>query len=141
MSFVGLTSRTGVRLPSSPPMNKVYAVGVLQIDLSENARRIIKEDRLWHLFAKFEDAEEAVLKNSGDIFEYYYNFALIEETYVIDPTDPPKPGEFGGFPKEWWYHADYTVNPPDEKTGWREPFIQAVEKPKCLDKTVYFWVG
>jgi hypothetical protein len=122
-------------------MKRVYAVGVFQLDTSPDARRTIKDQRLWHLFAKLEEAEKCVLENRGDLFEYYYNYALIEEIYVIDSEDKPEPGEFGGFPKEWWFVADYTQNPADPKTGWREPVIFACDKPACLEKTVYFWVG
>src|SRR5437868_15463194 len=115
-------------------MHKVYAVGVMQLDTSENAKRPKKSERLWHLFANLEEAQECVLQNRGDLFEYYYNYALIEETYVIDKTDPPQEGEFAGLPREWWYHADYSINTPDERTGWSEPVVTACEKPKCFDR-------
>ena len=119
-------------------MNKVYAVGCLHIDLAPNTRRIIREDRLWHLFARFEDAEECVLKNRGDLFECTFNFALIEETYVIDPTDPPKEGEQLETPREWWYFADHSKS--SEENDYN-PEVSACEKPKPLEKTVYFWIG
>jgi hypothetical protein len=122
-------------------MKKVYALGVLQIDTNPDARRTIKEERLWHLFASFEEAEQAMLSNSGDLFEYYYNYGLIEEIYVIDSTDKPEPGEIAWPPQEWWYFADYTINPPDERTNWSEPVIKACEKPAVLDRCVHFWVG
>ncbi len=113
----------------------------MQIDTSEKAHRTIKSDHLAGLYAHFEEAERAILENRGDFFEYYYNYALIEETYVIDHQDPPGPGELPFPPKEWWYHADYSVNQPDPKTGWSEPVISPCEKPKVLDRIVYFWVG
>jgi len=117
-------------------MHKVYAVGVFQLDTAENAYRHIKDSRLWHLFANLEEAQECVLQNRGDLFEYYYNYALIEETYVIDKTDPPKEGEFGGLPREWWYHADFSQMDED-----KNPKITEVPKPACFEQTVYFWVG
>jgi hypothetical protein len=117
-------------------MNKVYAVGVFQLDTSENARRPKKSERLWHLFANLEEAQEAVLKNRGDLFEYYYNYALIEEVYVIDKNDQPKAGEFAGFPREWWYFADFSQMDED-----KNPKITEVSKPECFAQVVYFWVG
>lgn len=119
-------------------MKKVYALGVMQLDTSENPRRLFKDRRLWHLFANLEEAQECVLNNRGDLFEYYYNYALIEEVYVIDKNDPLKEGDWSqdGFPREWWYHADF--NKMDEE---KNPTITEVGKPECFDKTVYFWVG
>lgn len=114
---------------------KVYAVGCLQIDTNPG-RQTIKQDRLWHLFAKFEDAEKAVLSNSGDMFERYYNYAVIEETYVIDPSSKD---EAFYVPKEWWYAADYTKS--DSQDNWHDVEVSACEKPKCLENTVCFWVG
>jgi len=119
-------------------MNKVYAVGCLQIDETPNAKRTIKEDQLWHLFAKFEDAEECVLGNSGDLFECNFNYALIEETYVINPSDPPKEDELLTMPREWWYFADHSKG---NEENLFEPEISACEKPKCLKNCVYFWIG
>lgn len=119
-------------------MNKVYAVGVLQIDESPNAKEIIRDDRLWHLFAKLEDAQKCVLENQGDIFECMYNYALIEETCLINSDDPPKEGEFLGLPREWWYHADHSKACEENDFA---PEITACEKPKPLERTVYFWIG
>ena len=50
-------------------MPNVYAVGVIQADLSENPRRFIKDQRLWFLYSKFEDAEfysDTYIKNDPD---------------------------------------------------------------------------
>lgn len=70
------------------------------------------------MYARFEQAERTILENRGDFFEYYYNYALIEETYVIDSQDPPKEGEHIFPPREWWFFADYSINEPDPKTDW-----------------------
>lgn len=119
-------------------MKKVYALGVMQIDTSPNANRTIKSDHLAGLYAHFEEAERAVLENRGDMFEYYYNYALIEETYVIDPIDPPKEGEHLDTPREWWYFADHSKSSEDNDFN---PEISACQKPKCLENLVYFWIG
>lgn len=115
---------------------KVYAVGCLQIDTNPEAKQTIKQRRLWHLFANFEDAEKAVLENGGDMFERYYNFACIEETYVIDPTSKE---EAFYVPKEWWYFADYSKS--NDQENWYDTVVTACDKPKCLDRVVCFWVG
>lgn len=117
-------------------MTYVYAVGVMQLDTSDKNKYAKKDERLWHLFAKLEEAQECVLQNRGDLFEYYYNYALIEEIYVIDKTETPKEGESYGFPREWWYFADFSQM--DEE---KNPKITEVPKPECFDRTVYFWVG
>lgn len=39
----------------------------------------IKDDRTWGWFNSFKKAEDIVLKNQTDIFEYYYNYAVIEK--------------------------------------------------------------
>jgi len=122
-------------------MKKVYAVGVLQLDASPNARHLFKARHLAGLYAHFEEAEQAILENRGDFFEYYYNYALIEETYVIDSQDQPGPGEIPWPPREWWYFADYTINTPDKKTGWSEPVISKCEKPSVVHNVVHFWSG
>lgn len=119
-------------------MNKVYAVGCLELDTAENARRVILQDRLWFLFAKFEEAEKCILENHSDIFEYSYNYALIEEILVIDDSIPYVEGESAEFPpREWWYHADFSVITEEVLN----PLVTKVEKPKCLDRTCCFWAS
>lgn len=115
-------------------MKHIYAVGVLQLKEQTIRGPLIADQRLWHLFASLEEAQECVLQNQGDLFEYYYNYALIEEVYVFDKTDHYR--ESSGLPQEWWYHADFSKM--DEN---KNPTITAVEKPAVLEKMVYFWVG
>lgn len=117
---------------------KVYAVGCLQIDTNPEAKQTIKQQRLWSLYARFEDAEKCILENHGDIFEYSFTHALIEEVLVIDPNLPYKEGESAEYPpKEWWYQADYSVITEDH----RDPLVTKVDKPKCLDRVCCFWVN
>ena len=69
-------------------MNKIYTIYVVALD-DDGTRmktRVGKKgnvyelgDRVWGWFDKFEDAEKIVLNNETDIFEYYYNYACIEE--------------------------------------------------------------
>lgn len=117
---------------------KIYALGCLQLDTLSKAAYPIKSERLWHLYAKFEDAEKCVLENRGDIFECNYNYALIEEIWVIDHSETLTEEEKKNWfpPKEWWYFADYNHGHEEY-----EPVIKQVDKPKCLEKIVYFWVG
>jgi len=103
---------------------KVYAMGVLQIDF--NLRNPIRSTRLWSLYKRVNDAENTVLTNSGDIFEFYYNYALIEEVSVI-----PSRGKFT-LPEQWWYHADYSED---------KVIISKVDVPKPFKNTFCWWVG
>jgi hypothetical protein len=124
-------------------MNKVYAVGVMQADLSDNSGnspgQIIKASRLWFFFARFEDAEECVLQNQTDIFEYYYNVALIEEHYVYDPHDPEGATQKWNTPTQWWYEAIYpVVNTGKDDVG---PQIRKMENPKIFEHIYCFWAG
>jgi hypothetical protein len=107
--------------------------------MSDSKKYPIKSERLWALYARLEDAEQAVLENRGDLFEYSYNYALIEEIFVIDPDDKPSKEESYFPPKEWWYEAKYNRDPTQDADP--DPIISKVEKPSCLEKTVYFWAG
>jgi hypothetical protein len=122
-------------------MKKVYAIGTMLIDLSEKSANRIKASRLWTLYHDFDEAEKVVMENSGDIFEYYYNVALIEEICVIDKKDPPQPGEehLWGPPRQWWYHAEYTTEENGEQS--REPTVSKMGVPENLKNVCYFWVG
>lgn len=122
-------------------MKKVYALGVMKIEESPRFHNTIKDSRLWSLYAKFEDAEEAVLKNYGDIFEYYYNYALIEEVWVHDPSDMPTEEESKKLflPQEWWYKAEHFVEDPAFDNSIIS--VSKTEKPASLEKIVFFWVG
>lgn len=128
-------------------MKKVFAVGAMQLDESPNARRQIVSSRLWHLFLNFKDAEEAVLGNHGDLFEYTYNYALIEEVMVLDPNATRSKEEKEDWfpPKEYWYKAVYRPHDEVRTIGQddpiHDPIVTKVDKPACLDKIVYFWVG
>lgn len=63
----------------------IYAVGTLFIDYNENLKYLnVKDKRLWYLFKNLDEAKSCILNNSSDIFEYYYNYALIERCYLID---------------------------------------------------------
>lgn len=116
---------------------KVYSVGVIQADLSDNAGKFIKEQRLWYLFKNFEDAEKCVLENHGDIFECDYDYAVIEETYVHDYSNPAKDGELAYVPEQWWYHAEYSTT-----NRWEtDPIICKVNRPKCMENVCYIWIG
>ena len=113
--------------------HKVYAVGTLQIREVNKEDYSIKSDHLCALYARFEDAEKAVLENRGDIFENYYNYALIEETWVIDHSVPNEEAKNWFPPKEWWYKASWD----DEG----EITIEKTTKPESLDRVVFFWTG
>lgn len=122
---------------------KVYALGVMQLEYDHRTKEgeppsfFTKDQRLWGLYEKFEDAEEAMLNNMGDLFEYSYNLGLIEEVTVYSRTT-----EFMSTwdEKRWWYLAEYTPDPsaPFGKTG---PKVSKIECPEFFLRTVNFWVG
>lgn len=118
-------------------MNKVYAVGCMQIDTAENAVKDLKSQRLWGLFASLEAAQQYVIENRGDIFERYYNYALIEELHLWDT--PSDDGEHHYVPKEWWFHA--TFPNANDQDDWNHAEVTPCDKPKCLDRIVCFWAG
>jgi hypothetical protein len=122
---------------------KVYALGVMQIEYDHRSKEgeqpsfFSKDSRLWSLYATFEEAEEAMMNNSGDLFEFSYNLGLIEEVYVVGTKDdsPSRICE-----ERWWYLAEYTPDPtaPFGKTG---PKISKIDCPEFFQRTVNFWVG
>ena len=108
-------------------MSTIYAMGVLNVDFS--ARRYVKDQRLWQLYKKFEDAEQCVLSNNGDIFEQYYNYALIEEVKIIPLSK--KELQKLSVPKQWWYKADYHT----------DVVISKIEVPEQFKHMCYWWIG
>jgi len=105
----------------------IYAMGVMQLDFE--LRNPIRSTRLWELYRRFDDAEETVLLNRGDIFEYYYNYALIEEVAVV-----PSRGKYT-IPKQQWYYADYYTKDKFSVV------VSKVDVPKQFKNTFCWWVG
>ncbi len=78
-------------------------------------------------FSDFNDAEQVILNNYGDIFEdNYYNIALIEKVNK------------GLYPESTcvsWYEAIY-------EDPYSDPVsIKKIEMPTCLDKICNFGIG
>lgn len=116
---------------------KIYAMGVLLLDLSNEPRRLVRDSRLWGLYKNFKDAEKAVLNNQGDIFESYYNIACIEEYNLIDYDeykDSSRSWTDIKIPNQWWYRAQFTA----ERSF---PNIVSISVPKGMENTTNFWVG
>ena len=97
-------------------MNSIYLVTVMNE----------KSNRCWGWFPTFEDAEEVILNNITDIFEYYYHYAVIEEM-------PPGPCRTGK--QMAWYEADYNV------TEKPRPRIAKIETPKEFERVFNFGIG
>lgn len=111
-------------------MIKAYAVGVMCV---EYEKPWVKQgSRLLSLYAKLEDAEKAIVHNHGDMFEHYYNYALIEEYYLINPLIPG-PSFYNG--EQWWYYADYSQGDRDH------PHITKTDVPIWAKNTCNFWIG
>jgi hypothetical protein len=104
---------------------KVYALGVFQIDFELQSP--IKSARLWNLYKRFSNAEKSILSNSGDLFEFYYNYALIEEITVIPSREKYT------LPEQWWYHVDYS--------SADNVIISKIDVPKQFENTFCWWVG
>lgn len=122
---------------------KVYALGVMQIEYDHRSKDdaepsfIRKSERLWAIFADFEQAEKAMLENYGDLFEFSYNVGLIEEVYVWGTPDPDASRISE---RRWWYHAQYTPN-PEAPFGMDGPVVTKMECPIQYERVVNFWVG
>lgn len=113
---------------------KIYAMGVLQMRDGS-----CKNDRLWALYKTFEDAERAVLTNEGDIFECYYNYAMIEEYELITPKNQSEyiGPRYNSFQKQWWYATKY-LNENIETEYY--PLVEKCESP-FLPNTIHTWIG
>jgi hypothetical protein len=112
-------------------MFKIYAVGVISF---KNDHSVLNDNRLWSLFKNFESAEKCVLENQGDIFECYYDRALIEEVPVIEDNDNSELYDI--IPKQYWYEADFSD--PD---GVNYPIIKKIPAPLHANCMKRFWVG
>jgi hypothetical protein len=109
---------------------KFYAVGMLNLDLSNNYEVIDK--RLWGLYLKFEDAEEAVLGNYYDYFEDgTFNYALIEDHYVIDHSNFDTSLNILN---QWWYKAELS----DSQDNL---IVSKIETPERYKNILCWWIG
>jgi hypothetical protein len=119
-------------------MNKIYTLGTMQIDLDSNSSRI-NSRRLWYFFANFEDAEKWVLENGENIFEYYYNVALIEEYPVFNPKDIDD--AFFNLPQQWWYKCHFPLPPFPDNIEVPLLIISKIETPPQFKNICNFWAG
>lgn len=117
-------------------MAKIYAMGTMRVNLTDNPSKFIESQRLWFLFSDFDTAEKAVLSNEFDIFEYYYNIALIEEIELLPVTDPKALYTSNN---QWWYSAAYKDNFNQIYDYNLE--IKKIPKPMTVENLVNFWVG
>src|SRR5207244_180009 len=86
----------------------------------------IVRSRLWGWYRSFEEAERAVLKNDGDLFENgYYNHAVIE-------TVPE--GMCPEVRRTAWYRARREVSAED-------PHVTPVPTPPAVARVVNFAIG
>lgn len=109
---------------------KIYAVGCLKIKEGE-----IQSSRLWWLFSSFERAEDSILSNDFDIFEHYYNYALIEEVQVVDLYSEEEKNDASPLHhKEFWYRGTY------DKVDVNTVHVESTEKPEFLSGTCNFFV-
>lgn len=112
-------------------MNKIYVIWVVQLNeegLNINRHTI---QRTWGWFSKFEDAEDIVLNNKGDIFEFYYNYACIEEV---------EEGLYTSHKVIGWYQANYIDS---DKNVFKMELenVEKVEAPKYANGMANFSMG
>ena len=99
----------------------IYTVTVIA-DLNGSSRRV------WGYTLGFEEAEKAILNNTGDLFECYYQYAVIENT----PPGVPTWG-YGRSKVMGWYRATYN--------GAGSIEIVSCPCPKSMENTSGFAMG
>lgn len=98
-------------------MRKIYAVGVVK-EIPNKTEDFLQI----RLFSKFENAEKSIMKNEGDLFEYYYDYAIIEESFICDEGE-----DSYNTPNTWWYKMDYKNN-----------IVSSCDKPSKFENIVCF---
>lgn len=100
----------------------IYTVTTLRIvtDTSTDVQ-YLDDSRCVGYFKTFEEAEKVLNMNLGDIYEYYYNYAVIEKM-----TD-------GLYPRDLDFKC-YKFNP--KKNGFF-----SCTRPTALDNTCSFGIG
>lgn len=95
------------------------------ISSKDRAKNISASRRTWGFYFAFSDAEEVVFENQTDIFEHYYDHAVIEEF---------EEGTLSLGKKVQWYKANY---PGDGQP----PKITKIKEPKMFKGTCNFAMG
>jgi hypothetical protein len=125
-------------------MIKVYALGVMKLlDYEGTGQLYFSDTRLWSLYENFEEAEHAVINNYGDIYERFYNYACIEEHYLVSKS-------YANFSadmlmhKQWWYKATFYTKIIDSDHGsWAETDVKVAKMdgpPHGYENVVNIWV-
>lgn len=106
----------------------IFLVTVMKpVEWDKVPEKHMRRDRTWAWFSKFEDAEEAVLRNAADMFEEnYYNYAVIEEVEE-GFTWPAK--------VRGWYFAEY------EKDTEARPKVSKVSAPEWSESICNWGIG
>ena len=84
---------------SEPPV--IYTVTVMREADIKDPRSFPKTSRVWGFEMSLEEADRVVLSNQSDLFEFYYQYAVIEEV----PAGVPAWGD--GPLRTWWYKGTY----------------------------------
>ncbi len=99
----------------------IYTVTVVRVNGLDD-----RVKRCWGWFRNRSDAVACVKTNDGDIFEEFYQYAVIEEM-----TE----GSMADLLREWWYRAYF-----DTEDAFR-PRVVRIKKPKALEYTILFSMG
>lgn len=117
---------------------KIYTVWVVCLEedgtdykygTSANGNKFKLGDRVWGWFSSFEAAEDIVLNNRTDIFEFMYNFACIEEV---------EEGILNHNEVKQWYRATFDAAKID--TG-PYPEVTKCEVPKLFKRICNLTMG
>ena len=99
-----------------------------------NEHKPIKSTYLHGLYTTFENAEQAVLTNEGDMIEYYYNMLIIEEMYMVGEGND----EYH-LRKTHWYKVEFIA--PTEGVFGKEPVVFKTEQPEMFKSVCHFLGG
>lgn len=105
----------------TPKENHIYVMTVFRFRVKTPEKY---STRVWGWYPTFDEANQAVRKNFGDMFECgYYQMALIEKMNA---------GCVAMCEQEWWYKASY-------KEGKTK--VTRTKKPKQFEGIVHFSMG
>ena len=77
-------------------------------------------------YKTFEDADKIVRKNCGDIFEWFYNYVVIEKVEV---------GLYPVCMERWFYSVNY------ENEYYKNATFKPIDEPKSVKHIINFAIG
>lgn len=90
-----------------------------------------RASRVWGYETSFEEAERKVLENYSDLFEFYFEYAVIERVEVGIPAWGDEETRIQG-----WYKAEYPGDGAEKKT-----LVQRCKCPEGYENSEGFSMG